>query len=143
YWAASDDPYAADAIQWLIWDRDGCILLGDPGAGLGALAHLLKIRSEPALHVPFLIDGVEHLTPKDVLLPEGIHSVTAPPSLVIDGVTYTFIKWEDGSTALTRSIDLTIDVQVVSYYEGSGATPLTLKLTPGSHLISVPEVIVI
>ncbi|GAH84451.1 unnamed protein product, partial [marine sediment metagenome] len=32
YWMGSDDPYASQVVQWLIHDRDGQQLYGDPNA---------------------------------------------------------------------------------------------------------------
>lgn len=50
YWASSGDPYAATAIQWLIWDRDNCVLLGDELARITPPSppptHMLSLASD-------------------------------------------------------------------------------------------------
>ncbi|GAI46090.1 unnamed protein product, partial [marine sediment metagenome] len=47
YWATSDDPYASSCIQWLVHDRDNCILLGDPEARIDVVTHSLTVNSDP------------------------------------------------------------------------------------------------
>lgn len=146
YWAASDDPYAADCIQWLLYDRDSCILLGDPGASLELPIppKWIDLKSEPIRGVTILVDEVEYVTPAtSIALEEGIHVFAAPPSITVDGAMYTFLRWEDGTTTPTRTISVTSDMTIIAYFTGAGATPVSFKLKPGIHKISVPEVVVV
>ncbi|GAI24403.1 unnamed protein product, partial [marine sediment metagenome] len=100
---------------------------------------LIGLNAEPTRQVSILLDETEYITPMEVVVDEGIHTLTAPSSFVIDGATYTFQRWEDGTTTPTRIVSVTSDMTIIAYFTGAGATPVSFKLKPGIHKISVPE----
>lgn len=85
------------------------------------LTYTLNIGSSPVAGVSFTFDGESHVTPFSTTLSEGSHTVVMPLTITIAGTTYNFANWEDGSTNLTRTINLITDMTVTAYYE---AVPL-------------------
>ncbi len=66
--------------------------------------------------VPFTLDGAPHNSPYTSLVTAGPHTIVLPPNtLVIKGgwgeINYAFTGWNDGSTSLSK----TIDVESVTY----------------------------
>lgn len=89
----------------------------------------LTISSTPS-GVSFTLDATSHTTPYTETLVEGSHTITMPQTVTIDSTTYTFKQWEDGSTSLTRTINLTSDLSITATYE-AGAPPLNPLLILG------------
>lgn len=78
--------------------------------------HVLSVNSTPIHYIPFTVDGVSHVTDWSGTLNEGQYTVIMPASFVSDGVTYNFIKWENGSTNRTRTVNLTVDITITATY---------------------------
>lgn len=56
-------------------------------------------------------------TPYSAILNEGTYKITMPSSVVANGQTYNFVKWEDNSTNPIRTINLTSDLSLMATYE--------------------------
>lgn len=77
---------------------------------------VLRVNSEPVGGVQFSLDGktsvktyvVERpfVTPFVGDVPAGKHTVAIPYAVMIEGVPYYFVSWDDGSTQLTREFEM-------------------------------------
>jgi hypothetical protein len=66
--------------------------------------------------ITFTLDGVSHVSPYSALVPVGSHTIDVPSTAQIETagwglVSYAFTSWDDGSTSLSR----TINVQGITY----------------------------
>ena len=76
----------------------------------------------------FTLDGTPEITPFTQLVDVGSHSITFPAEekITVGGwglVTYAFNSWGDGSTALTRAVDVEGQTYAVSNYIRLGSCP--------------------
>lgn len=78
--------------------------------------YLLTVNSIPS-SIPFQLDGIELITPYTEDIIEGSHVITIPPTVDVDGIVYDFLQWEDGSTMLTRTFELTSNLTITATYE--------------------------
>jgi len=125
-------------------------------------AHILTVNSSPITDVEFRLDGLVCFTPYSQLLEEGTYTVTMQSRTSVGEDTYEFLKWEDGSTNTTRTVDLTADTSITAFYvlipkhmlsvdsepfkdvtftvDGIPySTPCILKVLEGSHTIVFPS----
>jgi hypothetical protein len=77
--------------------------------------HVLTVNSNPA-GITFTINNTTQTTPYADTLQEGSYTITMPQSVVVNGKTYTFQQWEDGTTVSQRTINLTADMTVQATY---------------------------
>jgi hypothetical protein len=84
--------------------------------------HTLSVGSYPVVGIPFKLDGVEKVTPLMELLPAGV-SYTLEVEPTYKSGSYIFVKWEDGSTSLTRTITLNERMSVTADYSGGVSCP--------------------
>ena len=101
--------------------------------------HILTVES--MAEIPFTINGVEQVTPYQQELEEGTYTITMPAIIMIGSDTYNFSEWDDGSTNLTKTIELTADLEVYAIYEVEYTTPVTLELEPGTYEITMPSLV--
>jgi len=80
------------------------------------VTHTLTVDSTPVDGISFAIDGAR-VTPYSDQLPEGTYTVVMPSSHTVGTTTYNFVKWEDDSTARSRTIELTTDMALTATYE--------------------------
>lgn len=80
-------------------------------------SHILTVDSSPVIGVTFTVDNVAHTTPYSERLEEGSHIIVVPTRIVVDSVTYDFVKWEDGGTEATRTVNLVSDMKATAFYE--------------------------
>lgn len=66
--------------------------------------HTLSISGIPGL--TFLLDGANLTAPYFELLEVGTYTLTIPQSVLYNGDWFNFTRWEDGTTSLTRTVDL-------------------------------------
>jgi len=89
--------------------------------------HTLSVTSSPIIGVSFTLDGIGHTTPYSTNLNEGTHTVVMPSTITSGGTTYNFVKWEDGSSNPTRTVNLTTDMTLTAYYQAY-SSPHTLNI---------------
>jgi membrane-associated protease RseP (regulator of RpoE activity) len=58
-------------------------------------------------------------TPWSAMLAEGFYIIKVNSTVTINGSVYTFIRWEDGTSNLTRTIFLNQSIQIRATYERS------------------------
>lgn len=102
------------------------------------VTHNLTISSTPT-GVAVTVDAQNYTTNTTVTLPEGPHVLSVPPSFVSGPTTYTFQRWEDGTTASTRTVQLLANAAVSATYVAVHPT-LTLLSSPAGAgtLTAVP-----
>ncbi|KON30972.1 hypothetical protein AC477_04550 [miscellaneous Crenarchaeota group-1 archaeon SG8-32-1] len=66
--------------------------------------HTLSVSGSPGL--TFLLDGINITAPYFNLTKVGTYTLTIPQSILYNGDWFNFTRWEDGSTSLTRTVDL-------------------------------------
>lgn len=66
--------------------------------------HTLSVSGTPGL--TFLLDGINITAPYFNLTKVGTYTLTIPQSILYNGDWFNFTRWEDGSTSLTRTVDL-------------------------------------
>ncbi len=104
--------------------------------------HSLSVAISPRGDADFTItlpSGVteKHTTFWTALLPEGKYTVTMPltdPTGVI-----TFLQWDDGSTNLARTFDLTQRMSITATYTGGSSCP-ALYMWNGTDYVYVTDV---
>lgn len=109
-------------------DKDGIVYVGDLSrvtANYGKTIEqvfpatdTLTVDSEPQ-GVPFTINGVATATRYSQTLQDGTYTIVMPTTFN----SYSFKQWEDGSTNLTRTINLTADTTIKATYAALPAPP--------------------
>jgi hypothetical protein len=95
----------------------------------GSIGHLTIVPTgEHTLHViinmdgvPFTLDGAPHNSPYSSLVTAGSHTIVVPASAVIEkggwgSVNYAFSGWDDGSTSLSKTVDVESEIYVSANY---------------------------
>jgi hypothetical protein len=123
----------------------------------------LEINSSPVTGVTFTIDGLSETTPFLADVDAGTYTITMPETVTVNGTTYRFVKWADGPTERIRTVDVVVDTSLTANYEvvpvthtlnvqsspitgisvtvdesPIGATPTSVEVVEGGHVISVP-----
>jgi len=155
--------YAAEAIKWLIWDRDGLTVLGDLNAIIRSEPQekvFLTMTSSPPINLT--IDNQEYAVPSIIEIAGGIHLFKVPLVVERDGLLYGFRQWSDGNTKPERSMWLASDQAIGIIYEQVTAhilavnseyitqiefsidgitlsTPSLITLEEKSYIIKVPQ----
>lgn len=86
----------------------------------------LRVESSPFFRVTFTLDGESQTTPFTASLEEGVYTISVPMDLTVAGTEYSFTGWEDGTTDLTRTIDLKSDMNLTALY---GAAPAEFTIS--------------
>ncbi|KON31150.1 hypothetical protein AC477_04365 [miscellaneous Crenarchaeota group-1 archaeon SG8-32-1] len=68
--------------------------------------HTLSVSG--TLGLTFLLNGVNITAPYFELLEVGTYALAVPQSILYNGDWFNFTRWEDGSTSLTRTVDLSL-----------------------------------
>jgi len=82
--------------------------------------------------LPFTLDGVSEVSDFSGLVTVGPHTFVVPATTQIEEpsrgelVTWNFISWEDGSKALTRTINVQGETNVATSYAYTGSCPILL-----------------
>ena len=87
--------------------------------------YTLSINSLPVAGVAFTIEGESESTPYLETLETGTYTVTAPTEVTLDTTTYSFVKWVDGPTSATRTVELSEDTTLTIKYEAPTPPPIT------------------
>ena len=95
-----------------------------------SLTHTLKVESTnlkfggyPLSGVIFTLDGENHETPYSATLNAGTHTISMTEEYQTGYYRYRFFNWEDGSKALTRTVNLLKDVSIVANYDQVASCP--------------------
>ena len=88
------------------------------------LTHTLNVGSFPVSGVSFNLDGTSRKTPYSATLNEGAHTVVMSASTTINGRSYAFKNWTDGTTNQTKTLSLTGDMSITADYQDVTSTPL-------------------
>jgi len=102
--------------------------------------YVLSVFSSPVTKILFTIDGTGYVTPWSGALTEGTHAISMPSSVTVAETAYGFVSWEDGSTSPTRTISLTVDMALTSYYEAVSPPPVShfiIAAQPAGNVISL------
>jgi hypothetical protein len=76
-----------------------------------------SVGSIPVIGVPFVLDGVERVTPfVEETLP-SVRGLEAYQSISVGGKEYRFKMWDDGVTSPLRKADLNVKKSYVMVYE--------------------------
>lgn len=90
--------------------------------------HKLTVTSSPS-GVPFTINDTAFNTPYQQTIIEGSYTIVFPEEIVVSGVTYRFLNWDDGVTNSVRTVALTSDVVLLATYAVETGT-LQVSTTP-------------
>ena len=99
--------------------------------------YTLTVNSSPVSGINFTVQNVPKVTPYSELLETGSYTITMPASVTMAGVIYDFIRWEDGSTSLKRTIDLISDMTLTAFYELVPTYLLSVDSVPQGVSISI------
>jgi hypothetical protein len=104
--------------------------------------HTFSVQVTPDGDADFTLilpDGVSepHKTPYVAILPEGKYTIILP--LTDPTGAISFLRWDDQSTNLTRTVNLTTKVTAIGYYSGGSSCP-SLFLWNGTDYVYVSEV---
>jgi len=81
--------------------------------------YTLRFESAPVAGVVFKLDGRGQTTPYSSTPGKGEHTVTVPAEVTIAGETFKLVRWEDGSTDSTRTLDLRANTILNTSYEAA------------------------
>ena len=101
--------------------------------------HTLSVTGQPGL--TFLLDGLNITAPWKELKPVATYTITVPQSILSNGDYFNFSKWEDGTTSLTRIVDLKqgrVGASASYFYDGSSCP--SLYTWNGTSYVYVAEV---
>jgi len=98
------------------------------GALPSPLTHVLSVESAPIAGVPFSINGQSQITPYSVVLDEGDYTISVQEEITVNGVTYVFDRWSDGTTDTERTLTLVEDVTLTVEYEKVSAVETGIPL---------------
>lgn len=93
--------------------------------------HTLSVNSSPISGISFTLNGVARVTPFSMALADGSYIVAISSTVNSAGKTYNFVRWEDGSTNPTRTINLTSDMIITANYKETAAPP------PSTHTLNI------
>ena len=101
--------------------------------------HTLSVSG--ALGLTFLLDGKNITAPYFELLEVGTYTLTVPQSILYNGDWFNFTRWEDGSTSLTRTVDLSLGrVSANPTFIFTGTSCPSLYTWNGTSYVYVAEV---
>jgi hypothetical protein len=87
----------------------------------------------------FTLDGVEYPAPHIELLKVGTYTIEIPDGYTYAGTFWNFTKWEDGSTSLTRTVQLNTRVSVTANYINTKSCP-SLFVWNGNEYLYTAEI---
>ncbi len=78
--------------------------------------------------IPFTLDGVAEVSPFSELVTAGPHTLVVPAVAKVEEpewglVSWDFDEWDDGSSATTRTVDVTGETIVTTSYAWTGSCP--------------------
>lgn len=114
-------------------DNDSGFGTADFASALGLpvpVPYALSLGSTPIQGVKIYVDGEVHLTPWSGEVSEGLHIISALSKCYVNGVPYRFLKWEDGSTNSTRTINIVSDISIIAYYQEIPIYSVTFTSNP-------------
>jgi len=101
--------------------------------------HTLSVTG--GLGMTFLLDGVNITAPYIEIMEVGTYTITVPQSIIYNGDWFNFTKWEDGTTSLTRTVDLSKGrVGAAATYMFDGTSCPSLYTWNGTNYAYVAEV---
>ena len=89
--------------------------------------------------IPFTINGESRSTPYAELLDVGTYTITFPETVTFPRATYIFVRWDDGSWSLTRTVNLQKYTLVVAEYSYTRSCP-SLYVWNGAKYVYRAEV---
>ncbi|MBS7614188.1 metallophosphoesterase [Candidatus Bathyarchaeota archaeon] len=89
---------------------------------------VLSVESTPIAGVPFNINGQSQTTPYSATLDEGDYTISVQEEITVDGITYIFERWSDGSTDTERTLTLAEDTTLTIEYEKASAAETGIPL---------------
>jgi len=105
--------------------------------------YTLNVNSSPVTGVSFTLNGQSKTTQYSAALETGKYTVTVPTEVTVAGSTYAFVRWGDGSTDSTKTIDLKGDVTLTANYEVKAGMPLWQISAIAAVVIAVVAVILL
>jgi hypothetical protein len=87
----------------------------------------------------FTLDGVEHGAPYIELLPVDSYTITIPDGYEYGGTFWNFTAWEDGSTILTRTVQLDTRLTVTANFINTKSCP-SLYVWDGDEYLYTAEI---
>jgi len=87
----------------------------------------------------FTLDGVEHPAPYIELLDAGTYTLAITDGYEYAGTFWNFTGWEDGSTSLTRTVQLDTRLSVTANYLNSKSCP-SLYVWDGNEYLYTAEI---
>ncbi len=98
--------------------------------------HTLAVKAQAT--VTFSLDGQDFTTPYSALLKVGPHTIVARQTDPTG--KFNFTNWDDGSTSLTRTVDLEKSMFVFMYYNGGTSSCPSLYFWNGTDYVYATEV---
>lgn len=139
-WSTSkaSDEYAAEVVKWLIWDRDGLVVLGYTDAVMKTAppisAELSITTTQPTVPIPIEVDGTPESTPFQREMVGGAHTVKVPRAYKYGTQGYAFRQWENGLYLLNRGVWLTKPTTLTARYDPA----VVYNLIVDSRPVAVP-----
>ena len=100
--------------------------------------HTLSVSGN-AIGMEFTINGETYPAPYSALLPEGTYTITVPDGFAGGGTFWNWTNWIDGSTSLTRSIQLDRRMSLIANYMNSKSCP-SLYVWNGTEYLYTGEI---
>jgi hypothetical protein len=100
-----------------------------------------SVGSIPVIGVPFVLDGVERVTPfVEEALP-SVRGLEAYQSISVGGKEYRFKMWDDGVTSPLRKADLNVKKSYVMVYEPVEAKAVAMAEEKVKAEAAAPQVV--
>ncbi len=87
----------------------------------------------------FTLDGVEYPAPHIELMEIGTYTITIPDGYEYGGTFWNFTNWEDGSTSLTRTVQLNTRTSITANYVNTKSCP-SLYVWNGNEYLYTAEI---
>lgn len=100
--------------------------------------HTLSVSGN-AIGMEFTINGETYPAPYSALLPEGTYTITVPDGVEGGGTFWNWTNWIDGSTSLTRTIQLNSRTSLIANYMNSKSCP-SLYVWNGAEYVYSAEI---
>lgn len=100
--------------------------------------HTLSVSGN-AIGMEFTINGEIYPAPYSALLPEGTYTITVPDGVEGGGTFWNWTNWIDGSTSLTRTIQLNSRTSLIANYMNSKSCP-SLYVWNGAEYVYSAEI---
>ncbi|MGN6200893.1 MAG: PQQ-dependent sugar dehydrogenase [Solirubrobacterales bacterium] len=97
----------------------------------------INLASDPA-GIPVTFAGEPASAGPFHLIAGGSATVSAPPTATVNGVSYSFDSWSDGSTDASHEFTSKVDTDLVARYKATGSSGGGSSISPGPLSLLLP-----